>query len=172
VIPNRTWRGAAVGTVLAADLVVLLVAGAGLPGFIAVALGVLAVATVWGLAQPGGWGAFVLLLVQFLCVGIPGGVPETIRDWALAAASAAAILATHVALTMLATWPRRADLPRETARRWALQTASLLWAGIAAAAVGAVATLTPTGWAPWLGALALGLVAAVIWQVRGLTRRT
>ena len=172
MIPARTWRSAAVGTVLVADLVVLLVAGAGIPGFVVVALAVLAVTTAWALARPGGWGALALLLTQVLCVAVPGAVPGDVLDWALAAASAAAVLCTHVALTLLGSWPARADLPLETARRWGLQTASLLWAGIAAAAVGALATLTPMGWAPWLGALALGLVAAVVWQVRGATRRT
>ena len=171
MIPARTWRRAAAGTVLGADLVVLLVAGSGLPGFVLLALPVLGVATAWALARPGGWAAFALLLAQVLCVAVPGGVPGELLDWALAAASAAAVLVTHVALTLLGSWPPRADLPHDTARRWALQTASLLWAGIAAAAVGAVATLTPMGWAPWLGALALGLVAAVVWQVRGATRR-
>ena len=172
MIPAGTWRRAAAGTVLAADLVVLLVAGAGIPGFVAIAVAVLGVTTGWALARPGGWGAFALLLAQVLCVAVPGAVPEDVVDWALAAAAASAVLATHVALTLLGSWPARADLPHETARRWALQTASLVWAGIAAAAVGAVASLTPTSWAPWLGAVALALVAAVVWQVRGATRRT
>lgn len=171
MIPALAWRRAAAGTVLVADLVVLLVAGAGLPGFVGLALPVLAVTTAWALARPGGWGALALLLAQLLCVAVPGAVPAGILDWALAAASAAAVLCTHVALTLLGSWPARADLPNDTARRWALQTASLLWAGIAAAGVGAVATLTPMGWAPWLGALALALVAAVVWQVRAATRR-
>jgi hypothetical protein len=171
VIPNRAWRRTAVGAVLAADLVVLLAAGAGLAAFAPIALGVLVVTTVWALAQPGGWGAFALLLGQLLCVAVPGGVPTTVLDWALAAAAAAAVVTTHLALTLLASWPAGADLSPDTARRWVLQAASLVWAGIAAAVIGALATRTPMGWGPWLGALALGFVAALVWQVRAFTRR-
>lgn len=171
MIANRTWRRTAVGAVLAADLVVAFVAGAGVPGFLPIALGVLVLSTAWALAQPGGWGAFALLLAQVLCVAVPGRVPATALDWALAAASAAAVVTTHLALTLLGSWPPRADLSLDTARRWVVQAASLVWAGIAAAAVGAVATLTPMGWGPWLGALALGFVAALVWQVRAATRR-
>ena len=171
MIPNRTWRRTAVGTVLAADLVVLLAAGAGLPAFAPIALGVLVVTTLWALAQPGGWGAFALLLAQFLCVAVPGGVPMTVLDWALAAAAAAAVITTHLALTLLGSWPSGADLAPDTARRWVQQAASLVWAGITAAVIGALATRTPEGWGPWLGALALGFVGVLVWQVRAFTRR-
>jgi len=39
MIRNRTWRRAMVGTVVGADVVILLVATAALPGFVPFALG-------------------------------------------------------------------------------------------------------------------------------------
>lgn len=171
MIRNRVWYRATLVAVVAADVVVVLVAGAALPGFLPIAVVVLVVATPLGLLRPGGWAALVLLLCQVLCVSVPGGPPESALDWALAAASAAAVVVTHLALSLRASWPRRADLPRETVTRWARHTAYLVWVGIAAAAVGAVGTLTPMTFGPWLGALALLLVGGLVWQVRAATRR-
>jgi hypothetical protein len=172
VIRNRTWRRALVGTVLGADLVVVLVAGAHLPGFVPFAVGALVVGTLWALARPGGWGAFALIVIQVLTVGVPGGVPTSLTDWAMAAAAGAAVILTHLALTLLGSWPARADLPRATALRWGAQAAALVWTAIGAALLGALASGTPLGWAPWLGAVALGLMAGTIWQVRANTRRS
>ncbi|HYN66277.1 MAG TPA: hypothetical protein VES93_05265 [Ornithinibacter sp.] len=172
MIRNRTWRRAMVATVVGADVVVLGVAGAGLPAFVPVALGALVVGTLWALARPGGWGAFTLLVVQVLAVAVPGGVPESVVHWVLAAAAGTAVILTHLALTLLGSWPARADLPRETALRWAGQAAALVWSAIGAALLGALATSTPLGWAPWIGAVGLGLVAATVWQLRANTRRS
>jgi hypothetical protein len=172
MIRNQTWRRATLAAVLAADVVILFVVGALLPPFLPLALGVLVVATPLGLLRPGGWGALVLVLCQVLCVGVPGGAPESVLDWTLAAASGAAVVVTHLSLSIRASWPIRADLPRETVVRWARHTAYLVWVGIAAAAVGAVAMLTPVALGPWLGALALVLVGGLVWQVRAATRRT
>lgn len=171
MIRNRTWRAVALGTVLGADLVVLLVAGAALPAFVPFALVALVLTTPWALARPGGWGPLALVVAQVLCVGAVGASPSTAAGWALAAAAAAAVVLTHLALTLLGSWPRRVDLPRETVRRWAVQAAALVWVAIGAAGVGALATLTPLGWAPWLGAAGLALVAGLTWQVRAMTRR-
>ena len=171
MIRNRTWRRAMVGTVLVADVVILLVAGAGLTGFLPFALVALAVATWWALARPAGWGAFTLLVVQVLCATVPGGAPETLVQWALAAAAGSAVVLTHLALTLLGSWPVRADLPRATALRWGGQAAALVWAAIGAALLGALATTTPLGWAPWIGAIGLGLIAGTVWQVRVNTRK-
>lgn len=171
MIRNRTWRSAAVAAVLGADLVVLLVAGSVLPGFVPFALGALLLATLWALRRPSGWGAFALVVVQVLVVAVPGSAPDSVLEWAFTAGEAAAVVVTHLALTMLGSWPRRADLPRATATRWVGHAAVLVWAGIAAAGVGALATTTPMAWGPWLGAVAIGLVAAVVWQVRVATRR-
>ena len=73
MIRNRTWRRAMVATVLVADVVILLVAGAALTGFLPFALVALVVATWWALARPAGWGAFTLVVVQVLCATVPGG---------------------------------------------------------------------------------------------------
>lgn len=171
MIRNRTWRGVARGTVVAADLVVLLVAGAAVPSALPFALGVLVVATTWGLSRPGGWGGFALVVAQVLCVGVLSGAPEKALDWALTAVASAAVVLCHLALTLLGSWPTRTDLPEATALRWTGQAAVLVWVAVAAALLGALATRTPLGWAPWLGAGALALVAATVWQVRAGTRR-
>jgi hypothetical protein len=171
VIPNRTWRAWAVGAVLGADGLTLLVAGSAEPSFLPFALGVLAVVTLWALRRPAGWGAFTLVLVQVLVIAVPTVQPRTALAWVLTAASAAAVLLTHLALTLLGSWPRRADLPRATARRWLVQAAALVWVGVAAALVGLVASSTPPAWIPWLAALALALVAGLAWQLRAATRR-
>jgi len=171
MIRNRTWRRAMVGTVLVADVVIVLVGGAGLTGFVPFALGALALATWWALVRPGGWGPFALVAVQVLCATVPAVTPTTLVQWALAAAAGSAVVLTHLALTLLGSWPARADLPRATALRWGGQAAALVWTAIGAALLGALATSTPLGWAPWIGAIALGLVAGTVWQVRVNTRK-
>ena len=172
MIPNRTWRAGAIGCVLGADVLVLLVAGSALPLFVPFALLPLGAATAWAVLRPLGWGPFALLVLQVLALTAPTTGPRSAAAWVLTVASATAVLVTHLALTLLGAWPRRADLPRETARRWLLQTAALVWVAVAAAAVGLVATSTPMGWAPWVGALALTLVAGFAWQLRAATRRS
>ena len=117
MIRNTTWRRAMLATVLVADVVILLDAGAGLPGFLPFALVALVIASWWALASPAGWGAFTLVVVQVLCATVPGGAPETLVQWALAAATGSAVVLTHLALTLLGSWPVRADLPRATARQ-------------------------------------------------------
>ena len=171
MIRNRTWRAGAIGCVLGADLLVLLVAGSALPSFVLYALGPLGAATAWALLRPLGWGPFALLVLQVLALGAPTTGPRSAASWVLTIASATAVLVTHLALTLLGSWPRRADLPRETVRRWMLQTAALVWVAVAAAGAGLAATSSPQGWAPWVGAVALALVAGFAWQLRAATRR-
>jgi hypothetical protein len=173
VIPATRWRRAAAGTVLAADAVVVLAGAAVLPGFVPFALVLLAGATVWGLMRPGGWGAFVLVLVQALCVGVPRGAPVTLTDWAVSAVCAAAVLATHVSCALLAAWPAGAALPRETAARWLRQTGALVGVVLGATVLGLLFTATPYRWAPWILAVALTLVAgvgALLWAGAGRRR--
>ena len=56
--------------------------------------------------------------------------------------------------------------------RWAGQAAALVWSAIGAALLGALATsATPLGWAPWVGAVALALIAGTVWQLRANTRK-
>ena len=111
------------------------------------------------------------MVIQVLCATVPGGAPTTLVQWALAAAAGSAVILTHLALTLLASWPARADLPRATALRWGGQAAALVWVAIGAALLGALATTTPLGWAPWIAAIGLGLIAGTVWQVRVKTRR-
>jgi hypothetical protein len=110
-------------------------------------------------------------VLQVLCATVPAGTPTSWAQWALAAAAGCAVLLTHLALTLLGSWPVRAALPRETALRWGGQAAALVWTAIGAALLGALATTTPLGWAPWIGAVGLALVAGTVWQVRVNTRR-
>lgn len=171
MIRNRTWRAWAVGAVVGADAVVLLVTGANVPTFLPFVLGALALGTLWALRRPGGWGAFTLLVLQVLGITLPTAQPRSALAWALTVASACAVIVTHVSLALLASWPRRADLPRETVRRWVLQTAALVWVAVLAAMAGLVASSTSQALIPWLGALALALVAGLAWQLRAATRR-
>src|SRR4029077_7195252 len=130
MIRNRTWHRAMVGTVLVANCVILLVAGAALPGFLPFALVALVLATWWALARPAGWGAFTLVVAQVLCATVPGGAPTTLLQWALAAAAGSPVILTHLALTLLGSGPARADLPRATALRWGAHAAALVWVAI------------------------------------------
>ncbi len=172
MIRNRTWRRAMVGTVLVADVVILLVAGAGLTGFLPFALVALAARHLVG-AGPTRRGGVRSRSWSCRCSArpFPAGHRETLVQWALAAATGSAVVLTHLALTLLGSWPVRADLPRATALRWGGQAAALVWAAIGAALLGALATTTPLGWAPWIGAIGLGLIAGTVWQVRVNTRR-
>jgi len=171
MIRNRTWHRAMIGTVLVADVVIVLVGGAALPGFLPFAIGTLVIATWWALARPAGWGAFTLVVAQVLCATVPGDAPTTLLQWALAAAAGSAVILTHLALTLLASWPARADLPRATALRWGAHAAALVWVAIGAALLGTLATTTPLGWAPWIAAIGLGLIAGTVWQLRANTRK-
>lgn len=170
-VESRTWRRAAVATVVAADVVVLLAGGSTIAGFMPFAGAALAVSTALAVRRPGGIAALLLLVVQVGAATVPARVPGDLLSWALAAAVGAAVLATHLALALLAAWPVRAALPRETLQRWLVQGASLALLGVAAAGLGAVLSLTPSAWGPWVAAGAIALVAAMAWTVRGATRR-
>ncbi len=154
MIPARRWRRTAVGVVVAADVVLVLLGAAALPGFVPFAVPVLVGATVWGLLRPGGWGALALVVTQVLAVGIPRAAPESLPDWALAAVAAAAVLVTHLALALLAAFPPGAALPVPTLRRWARQAGLLGTLGGVAAGVGLLAGSTPAAWGPWVLAAA------------------
>ena len=174
MIRNRTWRSAAVAAVLGADLVVLLVAGSVLPGFVPFALGALLLATLWALRPAlrlGRVRARRRAGARRRRAGI-GPRPRSL-EWAFTAAAAAAVVADP---------PRPDDArvvaasggppPRDGAAlggaggrpRLGRHRRSRAWERSRAA--------TPMAWAPWLGAVALGLVAAVVWQVRVATRRS
>jgi hypothetical protein len=165
------WRGAAVGVVVAADVAVVLAGGSGVPGFIPFSAAAVVVATLAALRRPGGWGALLLLVVQVLAATVLWDVPNDVLDWSLAAAASVAVVGTHLALALLAAWPVRADLPRATVTRWLQQGAVLTLLGVVAALVGALASRTPVGWGPFVGMLALALLAALAWTVRLATRR-
>lgn len=170
-VESRTWRRAAVGVVVAADVVVILAGGATLITFVPFAAGALLLCTLLALRRPGGHAASVLLLVQVLAATVPARVPDEVLDWALAAAVGAAVVSTHLALALLAAWPVRAVLPRATLARWGGQAAVLALVGIGGALLGLAATVTPMGWGPWMAPLALGLLAVLGFTVRASTRR-
>ncbi|WP_392545072.1 hypothetical protein [Oryzobacter telluris] len=170
-VASRTWRGAAVGVVAAGGVTVVLAGAADLPGFIPYSAIAVLLATLWAVRRPGGWGAFALLVVQVLAATVPWAVPTSLVDWALAAAAATAVVTTHLSLALLAAWPVRAELPRASLDRWVRQGAVLVLVGVVAALVGALASRTPISWGPFVGTLALLLLAALAWTVRLATRR-
>ena len=79
MIRNRTWRRAMVGTVLVADVVILLVAGAASPRLPALRPRRPRRRHLVGAGPPGGWGAFTLLVRpgarRWAC---PAGCPPTL----------------------------------------------------------------------------------------------
>ncbi|NHA67282.1 hypothetical protein [Phycicoccus flavus] len=157
--PARTWRRAAGGLVVLADVLVLLVAAAELPGLLPFSAPLLAAATFWALRRPGGSAGLALLALQALTLVVARSAPVTVTDWALAALSGTAVLLAHTCLSLLAAWAPGAGLPRATLRRWSGQAGVLAALGGAVAAVGALATATPQGWWAWTAAAALALLA-------------
>ncbi|WP_377643607.1 hypothetical protein [Oryzobacter terrae] len=170
-VPSRVWRGAATGVVVLAGVAVVLAGGSSIAAFVPFSGGAVLVATIWALRRPGGWGPTALLVVQLLAATVPWGVPDSALDWALAAAAATAVLATHLSLALLAAWPVRADLPRATLARWVGQGAALTLVGVVAALGGALATRTPVSWGPVVGTLALVALSALAWTVSLTARR-
>ena len=169
-VASRTWRGAALAVVVAAGVTVVLAGAADLPGFIPYSALVVLLATLWAVRRPGGWGALALLVAQVLAATVPWAAPTSLVDWALAAAAATAVVTTHLSLALLAAWPVRAELPRPTLDRWVGQGAVLVLVGLGAALAGGLASRTPVSWGPFVGTLALLLLAALAWTVRLTTR--
>lgn len=165
--PARRWRRGAAGVVVAADLLLLLLAGLTEPRTpLALALP-LAVLTAWALRRPGGWGPLTLLVGQALTVGTSGVLALGVAGWALSAVAAALVLATHLTLALLAAFPPGAPLPRPTLRRWATQGGLLATGGAATALAGVLATRTPSSWGLLVLTLALAaltVLAAGVWR--------
>jgi hypothetical protein len=93
-------------------------------------------------------------------------VTRTGVDWATAVLVAVAVLATHLALTLLAAWPPRAGLPRETATRTTTAFAALASVAVVAGFVGALASGTPVAWAAWLVPAAVVALTVLLWLLR------
>lgn len=173
MIAATRWRRATLAAIVGADVLLLLLVAGDLPGFLPFLLPVLAGATLWALGRPGGWGAFALVLVQAVGLGVGRGAPETVADWAAAALGAVAVLLTHLACSLRATWPPGASLPRATALRWARQAVGLALTAVAGAVVAASVTATPWQWAPWSlagGLVLLAVVGATFWAGAGRRR--
>ncbi|MGG5260892.1 hypothetical protein [Phycicoccus avicenniae] len=165
--PARRWRRGAVGVVVAADVLMLLLAALTQPWTGVVLALPLAALTFWALRAPAGWGALLLLVGQVLTVGLSGILALGLAGWALAAVAGLLLLVTHLALALLAAFPPGAGLPSATLRRWAGQAAVLAAGGAAVAVAGFVATRSPTSWGlPVLAAatVALAALAALTWR--------
>ncbi|MBD3783377.1 MAG: hypothetical protein IE926_10555 [Micrococcales bacterium] len=165
--PAARWRRAALGVVVGADVLVLLVAGVALPGLLPFLVPLLVVATAWALHRPAGWGALTLLVLQVVGVGVAREAPVSLTDWALAAVTGAAVVGTHLALSMLAAYPPGAALPDAAVRRWVTQGFVVATVGGIAAGIGVVGSSTPAGAGPWVLAAAFLLVAgtaALVWR--------
>lgn len=171
MIPAERWRPPAVGIVVGAALLVVLVGAAVRPVSVLFAVPALLVSLWWALRRPGGWGALALLVVEVLLLAAFLDAPGSVTDWAVAALCGVALLGTHLALALLAAWPPRAALPAATARRWLLQGAVLAAAGGVAAFLGVLGSVTPVAWGPWVGAGALLAVGLVAVQVGLVARR-
>jgi sterol desaturase/sphingolipid hydroxylase (fatty acid hydroxylase superfamily) len=127
----------------------------------------LLVLTVRGAFVPEGWAPHGLLLTQVGSYAMAVGTTVSGVDWATAVVVALAVLATHLSLSLLAAWPPRAPLPRETLARTTTAFGVLGSVAVAAGLVGALAGATPDSWAAWLVPAAVIALAVLLFVVRG-----
>jgi hypothetical protein len=167
VIPARRWRGLALAAVVAADLVVVLVVTLASPDVTLLAAPLLLAFTVRAAFAPEGWAPHLLVLTQVGGYAMAVTAPGTALDWAAAALTALAVLGTHLCLSLLAAWPRRAALPTATAQRTATAFAVLGSLAVLGGLVAALVQRTPDTWAAWLVPLAVAAVATLLWALRG-----
>lgn len=167
MIPATRWRRLALAVVVAADALVTLVVAVSSPDILLVVVPLLLVLTVRGAFVPEGWAPHGLLLAQVGSYAMAVDATRTGVDWATGVLVALAVLASHLALTLLAAWPPRAGLPRETANRTTTAFAALGSVAVVAGVVGALATGTPVSWAAWLVPAAVAGLAVLLWLLRG-----
>jgi hypothetical protein len=167
VIAATRWRRLVLAVVALADVVVTLVVAVGSPDILIVVVPLLLALTVRAAFVPEGWAPHGLVLAQAGSYAMAVGAVRTGVDWAAAVLVALAVLATHLGLALLAAWPPRAALPRETANRTATAFGALGSVAVLAGVVGALATATPVAWAAWLVPAAVAALAVVLWLLRG-----
>lgn len=166
MIPATRWRRLALGVVVTADVLVTLVVAVSSPDILVVVVPLLLGLTVRGAFVPEGWAPHGLVLSQAGSYAMAVDVTRTGVDWASAVLVALAVLASHLALTLLAAWPPRAALPHATANRTVTAFAALGSVAVVAGLVGALATGTPVSWAAWLVPAAVVGLAGLLWALR------
>ncbi len=170
MIPSRRWRTLALTAVLVADLVVALVVALASPDILVLVVPLLLAFTARASFAPEGWAPHLLVLTQLGSYAMAVTAPASGLEWVVAVLTGLCVLATHLALALLAAWPPRAPLPRTTAARTATAFGSL---GALTAAGGIVAALvqsTPDSWAAWLVPLAVIGLALLLWALRDAYR--
>jgi hypothetical protein len=167
VIPATRWRRLALAVVVVADLFVTLVVAVNSPDILVVVVPLLLVLTIRGAFVPEGWAPHGLLLGQVGSYAMAVDVTRTGVDWGAAVLVALGVLGTHLAQSLLAAWPPRAGLPRETASRTTTAFAVLGSVAVLAGLVGGLASGSPVTWAAWLVPAAVVGLAALLWVMRG-----
>lgn len=167
MIPATRWRRLALAGVAAADLLVVLVVAVSSPDILLVVVPLLVALTVRAGFAPEGWAPHGLVLAQVGSYAAAVELTRTGVEWASAVLVAVAVLASHLALTLLAAWPPRAGLPRDTANRTTTAFAALASVAVVAGLVGALASGTPVTWAAWLVPVAVAGLAGLLWLLRG-----
>ena len=125
MIPASRWRRLALAGVSAADVLVVLVVAVSSPDILLVVVPLLVALTVRAGFAPEGWAPHGLVLAQVGSYAAAVELTRTGVEWASAVLVAVAVLASHLALTLLAAWPPRAGLPRDTANRTTTAFAAL-----------------------------------------------
>jgi hypothetical protein len=167
MIPARRWRGLALGVTAAADAVVVLAVALSTPNLLVFVVLILLALTVRAAFVPEGWAPHGLVFAQIGSYAMAVSAPDDGLGWALAVLTALAVVATHLALTLMAAWPPRAGLPAETASRTATAFAVLGTLAVAAGIVGGLAQATPDSWAAWLVPVGVAALAILLWMLRG-----
>ncbi len=170
MIPATRWRRLAFSVVVLADLLVVLVLALAGPDVLPLAVPLLVVFTARAVFAPEGWAPHLLVLAQVGSYAMVSSTPAAVLDWAVVVLTALAVLATHLALSLLAAWPPRAALPSATAGRTATAFASLGGLAVAGGLAGALAGRTPDTWAGWLVPAAVAATAGLLWVLRSAYR--
>ncbi len=171
MIAATRWRRLAVAVVSAAGAVVALVVAATSPDSLLVVVPLLLGLTVRSAFLPEGWAPHGLVLTQVGAYTLAINGTRTGIDWAAAVLVALAVLASHLCLGLLAAWPPRAPLPRETAARTSTAFGLLGSLAVLAGVLGALAGSTPDSWAAWLVPASAGALAVLLILLRAPYQR-
>jgi hypothetical protein len=171
MIPATRWRRLAVAVVAVGAVLVALVVGMTSPDLLLVAGPLLLGLTLRSAFAPEGWAPHVLVLTEVAAYVLAIDGTRTGVDWAAAVLVALAVLATHLALSLLAAWPSRAPLPRETAGRTTTAFGLLGMLAVLAGVVGALAGSTPDTWAAWLVPASVLTLAGLLLLLRAPLQR-
>ncbi len=171
MIPATRWRRLALSVVVVAGVVVSLVVALTSPDVLLIAAPLLVGLTARSVFVPEGWASHGVVLTQVGAYAFAVDGTRTGFDWAAAVLVALAVLATHLSFALLAAWPPRAALPRQTAARTTTAFGVLGSLAVLAGLVGFVATSTPDTWAAWLVPAATLAMAGLLLLLRAPYQR-